>query len=308
MQKSYNSAIRRYTDFCKLFQLPPLPLSEETLCYYVAFLADHNVAHQSIKCYLSGVRHFQIAQGLLDPKIPNMTKLALVLRGIRSTQSKNRGAGRIRLPITPPILRKIRAVWNEDPTNFDCIMLWAASTLCFFGFFRAGEITTTCTSTSSYDPRSHLSLDDIAVDNPAAPSILQVHLKVSKTDPFRKGIDVYIGRTNNDLCPVAAMMAYLAVRGNNPGALFRFKDGRLLSRVRFVECIRAALARSGLDQQKYAGHSFRSGAATTAAQCGLNDATIKLLGRWQSCAYLLYVKTPRHILASLSSKLSNVQT
>ena len=235
-----------------------------------------------------------------------MTKLGLVLWGIRSTQSKNRSSGRTRLPITPPILRKIRKVWNEDPTNFDCIMLWAASTLCFFGFFRSGEITTM--SDSSYDPRSHLSLDDIAVDNPAAPSILQVHLKVSKTDPFRKGIDVYIGRTNNDLCPVAAMMAYLAVRGNTPGALFRFKDGRLLSRFRFVERIRAALARSGLDHLKYAGHSFRSGAATTAAQCGLNDATIKLLGRWQSCAYLLYVKTPRHVLASLSSKLSNIQT
>ena len=89
---------------------------------------------------------------------------------------------------------------------------------------RSGEITTM--SDSSYDSRSHLSFDDIAVDNPAAPSILQVHLKVSKTDPFRKGIDVYIGRTNNDLCPVAAMMAYLAERGNTPGALFRFKDGR----------------------------------------------------------------------------------
>ena len=132
MQRSYNSVIRRYTDFCKLFQLSPLPLSEETLCYYVAFLADHNVTHQSIKCYLSGVRHFQIAQGLLDPKIPNMTKLGLVLRGIRSTQSKNRSSGRTRLPITPPILLKIREIWNEDPTNFDCIMLWAACTLCFF--------------------------------------------------------------------------------------------------------------------------------------------------------------------------------
>ena len=218
-----------------------------------------------------------------------MTKLGLVLWGIRSTQSKNRSSGRTRLPITLPILRKIREVWNEDPTNFDYIMLWAASTLCFFGFFRSGEITTT--SDSSYDPRSHLSLNDIAVDNPAAPSILQVHLKVSKMDPFRKGIDVYIGCTSNDLCPVAAMMAYLAVRGNTLGALFRFKDGRLLSRFRFVERIRAALARSGLDHLKYAGHSFRSGAATTAAQCGLNDATIKLLGRWQSCAYLLYVKT-----------------
>lgn len=160
----------------------------------------------------------------------------LMLRGIRSTQSKNRGAGRIRLLITPPILRKIGAVWNEDPTNFDRIMLWAASTLCFFGFFRAGEITTTCMLISSYDPGSHLSLDDIAVDNPAVPSILQVHLKVSKTNSFCKSIDVYIACTNDDLCPVAAMMAYFAVRGNNPGELFRFMDGHLLSRVRFVKC------------------------------------------------------------------------
>ena len=57
--------------------------------------------------------------------------------------------------------------------------------------------------------------------------------------------NVYISRTNHDLCPVAVMMAYFAVRGNNPGTLFHFKDGRLLSRFRFVECIEANLARSG---------------------------------------------------------------
>ena len=241
-----------------------------------------------------------------NPKIPSMPKLALVLRGIRSTLSKTRGAGRPRLPITPFILRKVRAVWSEEAKNPDYIMLWAASTLCFFGFFRAGEITTP--SDSSYDPGNHLSLDDIAVDIPEAPSMLQVHLKVSKTDPFRKGIDVYIGRTRDDLCPVAAMMAYLAVRGKKIGPLFSFKDGRVLSRPRFVDCIRAALSKAGFDPQKYAGHSFRSGAATTAAQCGLNDATIKLLGRWQSCAYLLYVKTPRSTLASLSRQLSSIQS
>lgn len=55
-------------------------------------------------------KHIPGKQNILDPKIPNMTKLALVLREIRSTQSKNRGTERIWLPITPPILRKIRAV------------------------------------------------------------------------------------------------------------------------------------------------------------------------------------------------------
>jgi len=35
---------------------------------------------------------------------------------------------------------------------------------------------------------------------------------VSKADPFRKGVVIYLGRTDNDLCPVGAIAAYLAVR------------------------------------------------------------------------------------------------
>ena len=36
----------------------------------------------------------------------------------------------------------------------------------------------------------------------------QVNIKASKTDPCRKGISIYIGRTNNGLCLVAALAAY----------------------------------------------------------------------------------------------------
>ncbi len=61
--------------------------------------------------------------------------------------------------------------------------------------------------------------------------------------------------------------------------LFRFQDGRFLTRERFVASVRRALERAGLNYKAYAGHSFRSGAATTAARCGVNDSTIKLLGR-----------------------------
>ena len=41
------------------------------------------------------------------------------------------------------------------------------------------------------------------------------------------------------------------------------------------------------DSHKYAGHSYRIGAATTASLCGIQDSTIKMLGRWQSSAYTL---------------------
>ena len=60
----------------------------------------------------------------------------------------------------------------------------------------------------------------------------------------------------------------------------------------------------GLEASKFAGHSFRIGAATTAAARGVEDSLIKTLGRWESSAYLLYVRIPRERLAGLSTVLS----
>ena len=102
-------------------------------------------------------------------------------------------------------------------------------------------------------------------------------IKQSKTDPFRKGVDIFVGRTGTDLCPVGALLDYLQVRGAAPGALFIFADGRLLTRQRFVDRVREALQRAGVDQSKYCGHSFRIGAATTAATKGVEDCIINSL-------------------------------
>ena len=166
-------------------------------------------------------------------------------------------------------------------------MLWAAATLCFFGFLRAGEIT--IPSDKGYDPTAHLSFFDIAVDNMANPSIMQVHIKTSKTDPFQKGVSIYVGRTGNNLCPIAAMLTYLSIRGGDAGQLFHFHYGRQLTRERFIAKVRRALTAACIEENKYAGHSFRVGAATTAVQCSIPDATIQLLGRWESTAGTAYL-------------------
>ena len=142
---------------------------------------------------------------------------------------------------------------------------------------------------------------DIAVDRHQSPTLVRVRLKQSKTDPFRHGVDVYLGRTDADLCPVAALLAYMAVRPHLTGLLFI--DGSFLTRDRLVAAVREALQEAGIDSAQYTGHSFRIGAATTAAQAGLQDSVVKMLGRWESTAYQRYIQTPRQTLAALSSRL-----
>ena len=46
------------------------------------------------------------------------------------------------------------------------------------------------------------------------------------------------------------------------------------------------------------------GAATTAATAGLEDSVIRSLGRWNSDAFLTYIRTPREHLAKLSNLLA----
>lgn len=68
--------------------------------------------------------------------------------------------------------------------------------------------------------------------------------------------------------------------------------------------VKKALAQAGIDNAHYSGHSFRSGAATRAAEQGISDATIKALGRWKSEAYQVYIKTPKDKLAQYSKVLA----
>ena len=48
----------------------------------------------------------------------------------------------------------------------------------------------------------------------------------------------------------------------------------------------------GLNPARYKGHSFRIGAASHAADRGLSDAQIRVLGRWKSNAFHRYIRIP----------------
>ena len=66
-----------------------------------------------------------------------------------------------------------------------------------------------------------------------------------------------------------------------------------------------ALQGPGIDAKRFTGHSFRIGAATFTAQVGIQDSTIKMLGRWELSAYLQYIQMPRESLAAISTQLTD---
>lgn len=252
----------------------------------------------TVKKYLSAVRYAQISLSLGDTEMSKMPQLEYVVRGLKRSTTT---AKHTRLPITPDILHRLKGVWLTWQNQRDASMLWAAVTMCFCGFLRSGEVVVP--SQMGYDPSSHLSFGDVRVDSTTTPQCIEIRIKSSKTDPFWMGVSTYLGRTNNELCQVAASLDYMVRRGTGAGPFFSFADGSYLTQDRFVRAVRSALDRIGIVSSNYAGHSFRIGAATTAAQRGIQDVLIKTLGRWESSAYTLYVKTPRETLCSVTGAL-----
>ena len=155
--KTYTAAERKYLSFCSNFSLPPYLLQKT---FYVILQPRGPSRFLHTHLFIRYPSDSKISAGFPDPRIDHMPRLRQVLKGIRVQVAKNGRTSRPRLPITPSILYKLRKVWLEDNFSINNIVLWAASRTTFFGFCRSGEITVEC-----FDPKIHLSLADLAVDN-----------------------------------------------------------------------------------------------------------------------------------------------
>ena len=183
-------------------------MTENILTHFVAFLYREGLKVGTVKSYLAATHYTQITLGLGNPHMENMSKLEYMIQGVKRLTS---GPTRARLPITLPLLAKLRGVWYAGQSKRDAMMLWAAATMCFFGFLRVGEVMVP--SNLAFDPSMHLLVADISVDSHSGPTYIAVNIKTSKTDLFRRGVTIYLGRTHGQICLVAANLAYVVERG-----------------------------------------------------------------------------------------------
>ena len=87
-----------------------------------------------------------------------------------------------------------------------------------------------------------------------------------------------------ELCPVRAMHAYLGLWGKEQGYFFIHRDGSPLTKYQFWRMTDLALDKVGIQGLKFGTHSFRVGAASTAAALGYEPDINMLLQ--------IYLSTP----------------
>lgn len=172
-------------------------------------------------------------------------------------------------------------------------------TTLFFGCLRCGEVC--LDNDNSFDSTKHLCNEDVTLDKQN--KMFKLYLKTSKTDKFSNGVTVYIGCSKVKTCAFCLMKKYLKARLNkNPKSPLFQLNGRPLKKSYLISVMKLGLAFLGYTPTGYTGHSFRAGSASSASIKEFKEWELKLLGRWESSVYNIYLRKPS-VVASFAKKL-----
>ena len=147
-----------------------------------------------------------------------------------------------------------------------------------------------------FDELSRLKLKDVV----SHATYFELFIERSKTDQYREGVVVPVGKTGTDFSPWANLLKYLSQAklslptSANGGDGFFFgriqtkfgsRSNRSASKLSYTRCREVILKKLedvGLDPKCYSWHSFGSGGASSAANFGISDRMFKRHSRWRS--------------------------
>ena len=310
---TYSAGVKSFKTFLMLNNVcgdvRNLPeVTEDVFIHYIAYCFDTlHIKYSTIKLYLSGVRFEYLKMIVKCPLIGagqlSCERIHAFLNAVKHIQGQTK---RPRYPITASILNQMCSVLqNGFISQYTDSLLRAAFVTSFFGFLRCSEITS---SQHGFDSSINVCLDDVTFQD----SYVELHLKASKTDRYRRGISIKLfkNETNDLLCPYNALSMYLVLRNKafpmqkaNESPFFITESGNAMCRSFYVSNTKQVLARLGFNTSFYNGHSYRVGAASSAASCRLEDHLIRTLGRWSSDCYRTYIHTPDHVIQNAQAAI-----
>jgi len=243
--RAYQSDFRDFTSFCLKNSFTSMPTEPKIIALYLTHLSKIS-KFSTLKRRIASISVIHKIKGhYLDTKHPIIMEN---LHGIKRTLGSRQKAKK---PILISDLKLIIKVINEEKKN---IRDKAIILVGFAGGFRRSELV-------------NIYKEDVEF----VPEGMKILIKRSKTDQSGEGIIKAIPYFNNEeFCPVIALKNYIKhnFSNSNEGRIFKISDKSV------ALIIKKYAERAGLDPKWYAGHSLRSGFATTAAEFGAEERNI----------------------------------
>ena len=244
--RAYQSDFRDFSAFCLKNGLSSMPSQPKIIALYITNLSKSS-KFSTLKRRIASISVIHKLKGhYLDTKHPIiMENLHGIKRSLGSRQNAKKPLLINDLKLIIKAIDKVKKTKLRDK---------ALILIGFAGGFRRSELV-------------NISNEDVEFVTEG----VKILIKRSKTDQAGEGIIKAIPYfENQEFCPVIALKEYIKFKDDskNKEKIFDISDKSVALIIKKYTQI------AGLDSSKYAGHSLRSGFATTAAEFGSEERSI----------------------------------
>ena len=256
--RAYQSDFKDFSAFCVKNGLNSMPTEAKILSLYLTHLSNTS-KFSTLKRRIASISVIHKMKGhYLDTKHPIIMENLHGIRRLKGTIQK------AKKPILINDLKKIVNVIDQHINNYKSkdieklksiknkIRDKAMILIGFSGGFRRSELVS-------------IDYEDIEF----VAEGMKIFIKRSKTDQSGEGMIKAIPYFDNKIyCPVIAIKHWIELNKIKSGKIFAISDKSVALIIKKYASI------SGLDSNKYGGHSLRSGFATSAAESGAEERNI----------------------------------
>ena len=241
--RAYQSDFKDFSAFCAKNGFSSIPTQPKIIALYLTNLSKSS-KFSTLKRRIASISVIHKLKGhYLDTKHPIIMEN---LHGIKRTFGSRQKAKK---PILINDLKLIIKAIDENKIRDKALIL-----IGFAGGFRRSELVSILNEDIEFVPEG-----------------LKILIRRSKTDQSGEGVIKAIPYFDNkEFCPVITLKKYISSKSKveREEKIFKISDKSV------ALIIKKYAEKAGLDASRYAGHSLRSGFATTAAEFGAEERNI----------------------------------
>ena len=244
--RAYQADFKDFTKFCLKNSFNSMPSDPKIIALYLTHLSSFS-KFSTLKRRLASIKVIHRLKGhYIDTKHPIIAENLMGIKrkmGVKQTSKK---------PILINDLKLIINVINKDKNEYKKLQNKALILIGFAGGFRRSELVS-------------IKYEDIEFVNEGVKILVQR----SKTDQTGLGMMKAIPYFQNKIyCPVTSLKDWISHSKISDGKIFKISDKTVALTIQKYALL------AGLDKTKYAGHSLRSGFATSTAETGADERSI----------------------------------